>query len=190
MEMKDWIGHSVAVTRAVAFRPDSNGVELAMLDGQVIHYDARTGRERRRVRLEVPAVGGGSARPDWVSMMTVAFRLDGRLLVSVQHYGIGVWDVETGKRRREIRPPAGYGSIACIAPDGRTLAIVSCSAGQDAILLYDLESGKEALVLQPRDEGVRLLHFSPDGTKLFTGFDRGSGIIWDVRRGGRGAGAR
>jgi WD40 repeat protein len=190
MEWKDYVGQSVAVDRAVAYRADSDVVELAMLKGEVIHYDGRTGRQRRRVRLEGPAVGGEPARRDWVSMMTVAFRLDGRLLVSVQHGGIGVWDVESGKLRHWIRPPAGYGSRVCIAPDGRTLAVISGSAGQEAILLYDLDSGKEVLVLQPRDEGTRLLEFSPDGTKLFTGFDRGSGIIWDVRRGEIGIGAK
>ncbi len=188
MEWKDYVGQSVAVDRAVAYRADSDVVELAMLKGEVLHYDGRTGRgNARRVRLEGPAVEGEPARRDWVSMMTVSFRLDGRLLVSDQDDGIGVWDVESGKLRHEIRPPVGYGSRVCIAPDGRTLAVVSFSAGQDAILLYDLESAKEAIVLRPRDEGTRLLEFSPDGTKLFTGFDRGSGIIWDVRRGQDGA---
>ncbi len=186
-EMKDWIGHSVAVIRAIAFRPDSNVVELATLDGEVIHYDARTGRERRRVRLEAPDIRGAPGGRDRASMLTGAFSPDGRLLVSDQRDGLGIWDVDTGRLRHEIRPLAGYGSIAGIAPDGRTLATVSYSAGQDAIRLYDLASCKEVLVLQPRDEGARLLQFSPDGTKLFTGFDRGSGMIWDVRRGQDGA---
>ena len=36
-------------------------------------------------------------------------------------------------------------------------------------------------MLRPGDKGPRLMVFSPDGRKLFTGFDRGSAIVWDVR---------
>ena len=96
---------------------------------------------------------------------------------------ISVWDVDTGRLRHEIPRPRGYGSSSCLSPDGRTLATVTYSGGRDAIRLYDLATGQEVLALQPRDEGARLLQFSPDGTKLFTGFDCGSGVVWDVRRG-------
>jgi WD40 repeat protein len=41
------------------------------------------------------------------------------------------------------------------------------------------------LTLDPIDDRASVLVFSPDGTKLFTGFHRGSAIIWDVRRGKR-----
>ena len=56
-------------------------------------------------------------------------------------------------------------------------------ASEDKIRLYDIETGKLVLVLDPPDDGAVVLAFSPDGTRLFTGFHRGTAIVWDVQRG-------
>jgi hypothetical protein len=45
------------------------------------------------------------------------------------------------------------------------------------------KSGEPELIFEPVDERANLLAFSRDGTKLFTGFWRGSAIVWGVRRG-------
>jgi hypothetical protein len=37
--------------------------------------------------------------------------------------------------------------------------------------------------MEPTDGRATVMAFSPDGNRLFTGFDLGSGIVWDVRRG-------
>ncbi len=37
---------------------------------------------------------------------------------------------------------------------------------------------------RPGGDRGNVLTFSPDGTKLFTGFYRGTAIVWDVCRGG------
>ena len=41
---------------------------------------------------------------------------------------------------------------------------------------------KPALELDAGDNQISVLAFSPDGSKLLSGFRRGSAIIWDVRR--------
>ncbi len=55
--------------------------------------------------------------------------------------------------------------------------------GQDTIRLIDVVTGRRILALDTRDDRAVVLAFSPDGRRLFTGFDRGTAIIWDVRRG-------
>jgi len=45
------------------------------------------------------------------------------------------------------------------------------------------ETGEQILTLEPGDDRASVMVFSPDGDRLFTGFGRGSGIVWDVRRG-------
>ena len=93
--------------------------------------------------------------------------------------GASLWDL--------IYPHVCYFSAPALqrlfANNGfRTLAIGTGPYPEDAIRLVDLENGKEWLVLHPVDQGPRALVFSPDGSRLFTGFDRGSGMVWDVRR--------
>jgi WD40 repeat protein len=39
------------------------------------------------------------------------------------------------------------------------------------------------LTLEPAEDRADVMAFSPDGTRLLTGSERGSAIVWDVRRG-------
>ena len=97
-----------------------------------------------------------------------------------------VWDVDTGELRLQIRHPHDNGCNLCVSADGKTLATADLlypgDYGRDTIRLYDLETGDEILVLEPADNRAHVMAFSPDGRRLFTGFWRGSGIIWDVSR--------
>jgi WD40 repeat protein len=125
-------------------------------------------------------------------MWHASFSADGRTLVSSQMEWVYVWDVESGTMRRKIRHPHRHGCNLTLAPDGRTLAtsdlLYSDDPGVDTIRLYDVEIGAEVRTLQPHDDRAHVLAFSPDGTRLFTGFGRGTGIVWDVRRGRDAAG--
>ena len=172
------------------FRPSSPLLEAATSDGYVVRLNALTGRELRRFRVDGRPPEDRDARPDRPSLSRVTFSADGRTLASWVRDWIFVWDLESGKLRREIRLSHEDGCFLALAPDGRTLAIATGPFPEDAIRLVDVETGQERLVLRPGDRGPRLLVFSPDGTRLFSGFDRGSAIVWDVRIGEPGARAR
>jgi hypothetical protein len=101
---------------------------------------------------------------------------------------IYIWDVASGTMRRKFRHPHGHGCKLTLAADGRTLATSDLrddihDVGEDTIRLYDIESGNQILTIEPGDGRAGVLVFSPNGERLFAGFDRGSGIVWDVRRG-------
>ena len=162
------------------FRANTPLLEAATTDGHVVRFNALTGREVRRIRVDGRPPEERDALPDRPSLKSATFSADGRTLASTARDWIYVWDVESGKLRREIRLSHEDGCFLALAPDGRTLAIATGPYPEDAIRLVDVETGEEWLVLRPGDRGPRLLVFSPDGRRLFTGFDRGSGIVWDV----------
>jgi len=177
---------------AMQFEGRSPWFAAAMSDGEVIRFNALTGHEQRRFLADWRTPAEKKAqRPREPSMWQASFGADGRTLVSSQMEWIYAWDVESGTLRRKIRHPHGRGCYLTLAPDGRTLAtsdLLDTNLGEDTIRLYDIESGAEVLTLEPHDDRAHVLAFSPDGTRLFTGSGRGTGIVWDVRRGGDAAG--
>ena len=173
------------------FEANSPWFEAALRDGNVIRFNALTGHEQRRFLAEWRTPEQQKAgRPREPDMWEATFSADGRTLVSSQMEWIYVWDVESGTMRRKIRHPHQHGCNLTLAPDGRTLATSDLrygdDLGEDTIRLYDIETGEQILTLEPGDGRADVMAFSPDGTRLFTGFDRGSGIVWDVRGSGTG----
>ncbi len=162
----------------------------AVQDGAVIRFNALTGHEQRRFLAEWRTPAQQKARrPAEPGMSEAAFSREGRTLVSLADEWIYVWDVETGAMRRKFRHPQGESYHLTLAPDGCTLATVDLRHNNklvlDTIRLFDVETGEQVLALDAGDDRAGVMAFSPDGNRLFTGFGRGTGIIWDVRRGGR-----
>ncbi len=66
-----------------------------------------------------------------------------------------------------------------ISPDGRTLAV----AERDDVLLLDAATLTQRTVLRGHADLVRSLQFSHDGTKLASGSQDGTVVVWDVATG-------
>jgi len=170
------------------FEGDSPWFEAALNDGNVIRFNSLTGCEQRRFLAEWRTPEEQKAgRPRKPDMWEATFSADGRTLISSVKECLYIWDVESGTIRPKIWGPHQQSYHLALAPDGRTLATSDFryidSPGKDAIRLFDIETGKQVLKLEPGDGRPSVMVFSPDGTRLFTGFIRGSGIVWDVRRG-------
>jgi WD40 repeat protein len=172
----------IAPVAAMHSRARSPFLEAALTNGEVIRFNALTGRELRRFRVDGRPLEERDALPDRPSLAEPAFSLDGRTLAATARDRIYVWDVDSGRLRRELRLEHEDGCSLAVSPDGRTLAIATGPYPDDAVRLVDIETGRERLVLRPSGESPGLMSFSPDGTRLFTGLDRGSGIVWDLRR--------
>ncbi len=160
----------------------------ALPDGNVIRLNALTGHEQRRFRADSRSPQQQKAGPpNPRSLEAATFSSDGRTMVSSEREWLCVWDVESGTLRRKFRQPRRAGCNITLAPDGRTLATCrllygAYDAGPDLVRLYDIETGEQILSLEPTDGRACVMAFSPDGTRLFTGTGRGTGIVWDVRR--------
>jgi WD40 repeat protein len=170
------------------FQPNSSSLDVAMRDGNVIRFNALTGREQRRFLADGrPPEPQKAGRPRRTDLFSAAFSADGRTMVSSSGEWVCVWDVEAGTLRRRIPYPNAHGCFLTLAPDGKTVATSEVpyagDSGTDKIRLYDVETGEPVLTLEPVDDRAGELAFSPDGTRLFSGFQRGSAIVWDVRRG-------
>ncbi len=169
------------------FEASSPWFQAALRGGNVIRFSALTGHEQRRFLADWRTPEQQKAgRPREADMRKATFSDDGRTLVSSVDEWIFVWDVESGAMRRKFQHPHP-GSCLTLAPDGRTLATSQVrfvgDVAEDAVCLYDIETGEQTITLQLGDAGASVLAFSPDGTRLFTGFTRGTGIVWDVMRG-------
>ena len=161
----------------------------ALPDGKVIRLNALTGHEQRRFQADSRTPQQQKAGPPHPrSLKAATFSSDGRTMVSSEREWLCVWDVRSGTLRRKFRQPRRAGCNITLAPDGRTLATCrlmysAYEPGPDLVRLYDIETGEQILSLEPTDGRACVMAFSPDGTRLFTGTGRGTGIVWDVRRG-------
>jgi WD40 repeat protein len=89
-----------------------------------------------------------------------------------------------------ITGAAQHVEFVALAPDGNTLATFNLryagDRGEGTVRLLDIPTKDQVLTLPCRSR-VLVMAFSPDCQRLFTGFTDGSSIIWDVKRGQRGA---
>lgn len=115
----------------------------------------------------------------YAGVSSVAFSPDGRFLASGDWDGIvNLWDPASGDLVRTLEKAYGHRALA-FSPDSRMLA----SAVQDAVKLYDVDTGEVIRTLAAENQSVDSLAFSPDGALLL-----GSGqevLLWDVETGER-----
>jgi WD40 repeat protein len=123
---------------------------------------------------------------------TVIFSADGKQLISAGYDKvIRVWDWEAGRTLRNIRgqvSPGDEGRIFTMAlsPDGARLAVAgqltAPGGGRQQIRIYDFATGELVLVLTGHTRNITALAFSPDGTRLASGSQDRSAILWDIAR--------
>jgi WD40 repeat protein len=93
-----------------------------------------------------------------------------------------LWDVASGKERRQLKTDAGVVSGAAFAPDGKTLVTGS---GGASLLFWDIATGKELRRVAGRRGVGTVLRYSPDGKTLVAGSYDGVLQVWDVATGKR-----
>ncbi len=183
-------GHKDRVTSA-AYSPDGQWIATAGWDGTARIWDAKTGKEVRR--LDVPATK--SYNP--AHLYRILFSPDNEFVVVAQQSGpnepgVIVWNRRTGERVREF--PGGARSVA-LSPDGNLIA----SGEGSVIRLYEFATGKVVREMRGQQDSIDSLTFTPDGKALVSigplpRPDRGDGLerlgfmpavirVWDVTSG-------
>jgi WD40 repeat protein len=155
-------GHGSLVT-SISMRFDGKMLASAGYDGKVRLWDLPSGHPRAVL----------SGRTDRIR--SVAFSPDGRQVASGAADGsIGLWDVPSGQPK-SVHGGHGDGLHAVTFHPGGKLLV---SAGNDhAIRGIELPAAREVFALTC--PGVNLaVAFSPDGTVLMSGDDRGNLTAW------------
>jgi hypothetical protein len=90
-----------------------------------------------------------------------------------------LWEVATGRLRWRTAPVSSPYAALRFAPDGRVLAVAS-SVLRTHVRLFDLATGREGEAPGGHAGAVTCLAFAPDGTRLASGGEDGSVLLWDV----------
>ncbi|MCI0463116.1 MAG: serine/threonine protein kinase [Gemmataceae bacterium] len=112
---------------------------------------------------------------------SVGFSPDGTGLASAgADHTVKVWDLSTGRVRRQLTGHTDAVHSLAFIPDGSRLA----SASQDqTVRVWNPATGQELLKLSGHAEAVRSVAFSPDGRHLASGGDDETVRVWDAHTG-------
>jgi RNA polymerase sigma factor (sigma-70 family) len=118
----------------------------------------------------------------------IACSPDGKTLLSLVETTVTVWDAATGGQLRTVRLqgtlPASHRARWLFAPDGERIAAI---AGENALSVWDLNSGQELIHLPKHDKPIACFGFTPEGKNILTAIGaRGQDIVvrrWDSATG-------
>ena len=174
----------------MVFSQDSASLYTAHDSAAVNIWNTATGKRRRRQftalkpppdapdgKRQEPRIAGAEPR-----IAGAAFAPDLKTLVTSQGRDLIIWDVQRGEviAAMESESADEGGSIA-ISPNGRLLPMVDRHfSGSDAVRVFDLESRRVIARFDSAQGRPRCFAFSPDGTRLVTGMEDGTALVWEL----------
>jgi RNA polymerase sigma factor (sigma-70 family) len=163
---------------AARIPPGSTKVHVLCDDGFCFHWDFVF----RRLGVGFFADQRTDGRAGEVH--SAVFSPDAKTLVTSGPGKLCVWNTESQTlEHMEVVPLANQSLRLAISPDGRQLVGAEPAViGRDnTIRIWDLPSRTLKLTWSVPQASATCFAFSPDNTKLLTGLDRGTAVIWDAQ---------
>jgi WD40 repeat protein len=178
-----------------ALNRDGSLLAVQTAKGQVLVFDASTGKELHRLGEEKPREKGMGLAPPG----QLAFSADGKRLVvtgvevgakdrSVRFLGKS-FDLAAGKELEAFEGPGKTAAVTVLSPDGSKLAWSTGPKGGE-LHVIDTVTGKDVCKLEDKDarNATNLIVFSADGGKLAVRQRDGGLVVWDTETSKRLAG--
>jgi RNA polymerase sigma factor (sigma-70 family) len=165
------------------------------INGSFHIFDVGTGKEIRKFAVGSGGMQGWRAlSPDSKYILLsdwgrpVQRNLPGGRMGSVpgKDHPIYLWDVATGKLRYELVLPHMRAGPVAFSPDGRSFATtvspdtISVDKTAAEIRIYETASARLRYTIRGFRGAVRSLAFLPGGTRLASGMDDSTVLIWDL----------
>jgi WD40 repeat protein len=152
-----------------AVAPDGKQIVGGGRDMPVRIWEVPSGTELRRFEAR-----GRTLKQSYVSAL--ALSPDGRGVLTV-YQEAALWEAATGRERWRAQPPGVTLTAAVFSPDGRMAALGTITG---IVYVVETASGAELGKFEGHRGGVYGLNFTADGTRLASGGDDGTVLVWDT----------
>lgn len=169
-------------TAGVMLRPDAGEYLMVLRSGKVRRYDPLTGKEAAGFTIT------GHTAGEWAMSADGSRVVFGRG-VSGATERLKVWQMPAGQPVADspAEPPP---RCVAISPNGRLVAWAADGTRKrpgHTLCLWDVAANTVNTIAVP-DRLLRVLAFSPDGTRIAGGSDQGAVHVWEVESGNWQAG--
>jgi serine/threonine protein kinase/WD40 repeat protein len=156
----------------VAFSPDGRFLALATLPRDLTTYDMESGAKRPNFKCTEVFFG----------FYSLALAPDGEIAAvttgtSVKNAEIQFVQVGADASRFDSQMPQIAGSL--YSPDGRWFAYFG--SPETIIRVWNVQAGREEMILRGHPTGVRCAAFSADSRRLVAGYRDGRIVMWDIQ---------
>jgi WD40 repeat protein len=167
---------------SLSWSEDGSAVSTVEHGNMVRSFEVASGRELSK--LETPHERESMGRTIRARVRTAEFLSDRKTVLTNGSFTgeVHAWDMATGELVWSLDTEAGYIARMAASPDGRIVALHGREAipGRTWISIWDTAMRRELLHLNLEEENAYSMAFSPDGSKLVTGFESGTALVWDV----------